>query len=818
MNISYSWLKNYINIDNKTPQQVADDLTSIGLEVDGVEEIESIKGRLKGLVIGEVLTCEPHPDSDHMHVTTVDIGEAEPIQVVCGAPNVAAGQKVVVATIGTILYDGDQSFKIKKSKLRGIESYGMLCAEDEIGIGTDHAGIIVLPADTKIGTPAAEYYNIKSEAVIEVDITPNRSDAVSHYGCARDLAARYSISEPNIKLNKPTVDNFKVDDNSYKIDIDLKDSTAAPRYSGITVSDVTVKESPEWLKNAIESVGLRSINNIVDVSNYVLYALGQPIHTFDADKISGGKVIVRKADEGTQFTTLDGVERKLSGDDIVICNDKKPMCLAGVFGGLESGVTTATKNIFIESAYFNPVLIRKTARRHGLQTDASFRYERGCDPNNTIFVLKFSAMLIKEVAGGRISSEIKDVYPNEIKPAIVDLKYSYVDSLIGQHIDKKDIKTILNALEIKTLNETDEGLRLEVPTYRVDVTRPADVVEDILRIYGYDKVELTTAVHSSLSFSPNPNPHKLQTLVSNMLTDCGFNEIMNNSLTKSSYYAGLKSMPLDNCVKLMNPLSQDLSVMRQTLLFGGLESIARNRNYKALNLKFYEYGNCYYHHPERHHDNVVLSSYSEDNHLALWICGNKGPQSWVRKEEKTSIYELKAYVENTLRKIGLPQFGWEQGKESDIYSNSLTLKTNNKVVGSIGIVKTEILNKMDIDTEVFYADINWTSLLKTAKGHKVLFSEISKFPEVKRDLALLVDQNVKFSDIVKIAQEQEKKLLKSVTLFDVYQGKNLEANQKSYAVTFILQDEEKTLKDTQIDAIMQKIQKALEDKLNAKLR
>lgn len=817
MNVSYSWLKKYINV-NKTAQEVADDLTSIGLEVDGVEEVETIKGGLKGLVVGEVLTCEAHPDSDHLHVTTVNVGEGEPLQIVCGAPNVAAGQKVVVATIGTVLYDGDKSFTIKKSKLRGVESYGMLCAEDEIGVGTSHDGIIVLPADTKVGTLAKDYYNIESEAVIEVDITPNRSDAVSHYGCARDLAARYALSNPEYKLNKPSVDAFKVDDNSYQIKVSVEAAEDAPRYSGVVVAGVEVKESPEWLKKAIESIGLRSINNVVDASNYVLFSLGQPIHTFDADKIDGKHVIVKKLADGTPFTTLDGVERKLSSEDLVICNENEPMCLAGVFGGAKSGITENTKNVFIESAYFNPVTIRKTARRHGLSTDASFRYERGCDPNNTIFVLKFAALTIQEVAGGKIACDIIDEYPAPIKPAVVDLKFDYIDKLVGQHIDKNDIKTILKGLEMEIKNENEEGLTLEIPTYRVDVTRPADVVEDILRIYGYDKINIDSTVHSSLSYSPNPNSHKLQNLISNQLTSCGFYEIMNNSLTKSAYYSALNEYKEENCVRLMNPLSQDLNVLRQTLLFGGLESIARNRNHKSLNLKLYEFGNCYYYHPERHRDDIVLSSYSEDYHLALWIAGNKGPQSWVRKEEKTSIFELKAYVENIMKKAGVTKYEWVDA-ESELFNQAIGLKAGNgKQIAIIGSVNAKLTKAFDIDTEVFFADINWNWLLKALKGHKVLFTEISKFPEVKRDLALLVNNDVKFADIEKVAKQSETKLLKSVTLFDVYQGKNLEPGKKSYAATFILKDEEKTLKDAQIDAIMQKIQKALEDKLGAKLR
>lgn len=817
MNISYKWLKEFLSVD-LSPKQVADDLTSIGLEVEGVEESQSIKGGLKGLVVGEVLSCEAHPNSDHLHITTVNIGQGEPLQIVCGAPNVAAGQKVIVATIGTVLYDGDQSFTIKRSKLRGVESFGMLCAEDEIGVGTSHDGIIVLPTDTPVGMEAKDYYHIENDAVIEVDITPNRSDAVSHFGCARDLAARYAVTHPEYKLIRPSVEGFKVDDHSYPIKVTVEATTACPRYCGVVVSGVTVQPSPDWLRKAIEAIGLHSINNIVDASNYVLYALGQPIHTFDADKIEGAHVIVKTLPEGTPFTTLDGIERKLNGADLVICNEKEPMCLAGVFGGLKSGITEQTTNVFIESAYFHPVSIRKTARRHGLNTDASFRYERGCDPNGTLFVLKYAAVLIQKVAGGKIACDIIDEYPQPIEPVQVELSYDYVNRLIGRDIDKSTLKTILQHLEMEILTETEDALRLSIPTYRTDVTRPADVVEDVLRIWGYDKVEPDLSLNGCLSFSPNPNSQKLQNIVANMLSASGFNEIMNNSLTKSSYYADLSTHKLENCVKLMNPLSQDLSVMRQTLLFGGLESIAFNRNHKIFNLRFYEFGNCYYYHPESHKDEVVLSSYSEDQHLSLWLCGNRNEPSWAQPEQKTSFFQLKAYVENIMRRTGVK--GWIcEDYEDELFRQAIAFKNRNgKVIATLGSVAASILRKMDIDTEVFYADINWNSLLKALKNHTVTYRDIPKYPKVKRDLALLIDQNVAFADIEKIARESEKNLLREVVLFDVYQGKNLEAGKKSYAVSFFLQDEEKTLKDAQIDAIMSKIQKNLETKLGAKLR
>lgn len=820
MNISYNWLKEYINVE-KSAEEVAADLTSIGLEVGQVEEVESVRGGLKGLVVGEVLTCEAHPNSDHLHVTTVNVGEGEPLQIVCGAPNVAAGQKVIVATLGTVLYDGDQSFTIKKSKLRGVESSGMLCAEDEIGVGNSHDGIIVLPADTKVGTKAADYYHLDNDTVIEVDITANRSDAISHYGCARDLAAKYALTNPDIRLTKPSVEDFKVSNNDYAMEVSVEAPEDCPRYTATVVKGVKIGPSPEWLKKAVETIGMRSINNVVDASNYVMCGLGQPIHTFDADRVGERHhVVVRHVAEGTPFVTLDGEERKLSAKDLLICDDKgTPLCLAGVFGGLHSGITETTTNVFIESAYFNPVTIRETARRHGLQTDASFRYERGCDPNETPYILKFAALLIQKVAGGEVAHDVIDIYPTPIERAQVTLQYDYVDALVGRHIDKEVIKTILRHLEMEVTREDERGLALAIPTYRVDVTRPADVVEDILRIYGYDKVEPDLSLKGSLSFSPSPNPVALQNKISDQLSANGFFEIMNNSLTKAAYYTNLQQYKAENCVRLLNPLSQDLAVMRQTLLFGGLESIAHNRNHKIPNLKFYEFGNCYHYHAERAKEDVALAAYQEEYHLAMWTCGNKEAQSWVRPEAKTTIFELKAHVENVLKKLGITAYDYDDC-DDELYDQALTIvaKQNGKRLATLGRVAKTLLKQTDIDTDVFYADINWNTSLSLLKNRKVIYKEISKFPEVKRDLALLVDENVKFGNIKRIAQQCEKKLLKSVTLFDVYQGKNLEAGKKSYAVTFILQDDEKTLKDQQIDAIMQKIQKELEKQLGAKLR
>ncbi|MDD3078281.1 MAG: phenylalanine--tRNA ligase subunit beta [Paludibacter sp.] len=819
MNISYNWLKQYINIDI-TPDELSKALTSIGLEVGGVEEVQTVKGGLEGLIIGEVLTCVDHENSDHLHVTTVNVGAEAPLQIVCGAPNVAAGQKVVVATVGTKLYSGDEIFTIKRSKIRGIESLGMICAEDEIGIGTSHDGIIVLPAETKIGTLAKDYYGIKSDYLIEVDITPNRVDAASHYGVARDLAAYFALKNPAIKLTKPNVDNFSIQNTDLSIPVIVENQEACPRYSAVTISDVTVKESPDWLKNALLIIGLRPINNIVDVTNYVLHELGQPLHAFDADKIAGKEVHVKCMPEGTPFVTLDGVERKLNAADLMICDVEKPMCIGGVFGGHDSGVTEKTKHVFLESAYFNPVSIRKTARRHGLNTDASFRYERGCDPTNTIYVLKRCALLIQEVAGGTISSDIVDIYPKEIKPFEVSITLQKINSLVGKEIGKENIETILNALEMKIAERAEDGYLLHVPPYRVDVQRDVDVIEDILRIYGYNNVEIGEKLISNLSYSSKPDSHKLQNLIAEQLTAQGFNEILNNSLTKGGYYTNLTSFPEANCVRIINALSSDLNVMRQTLLFGGLENIAYNINRRNADLKFYEFGNCYYYHAENKKDDEILSAYSEDFHLGIWLTGNKYAQSWAVAEQKSSIYELKAYIENIFRRMGVNQRKLVIGEYSDdLLSEALTVYSprGNKLA-VYGIVHPKILKKLDIDQEVYFADLNWKALLTEVSKHQVEYTEISKFPEVKRDLALLIDKTVSFAEIEKIAFEAERKLLKNVTLFDVYEGKNLEPGKKSYAVSFILQDETKTLNDKQIDGIMQKMIKNLEGKLDAKLR
>lgn len=820
MNISYNWLKEYVDF-SLTPDEVAAALTSIGLETGGVEEVQTVKGGLEGLVIGEVLTCEDHPNSDHLHITTVNLGSGEPVQIVCGASNVAAGQKVVVATIGAILYSGEESFTIKKSKIRGAESYGMICAEDEIGIGTSHEGIIVLPADAVPGTLAKDYYNIKSDYLLEVDITPNRADGSSHFGVARDLYAYLVQNGYKTALSKPEVDAFEVDNHDLDINVIVENKEACPRYAGVSVKGVTVKESPDWLQDKLRIIGLRPINNVVDITNYILHAFGQPLHCFDADKIAGNTVVVETLPEGTPFVTLDGVERKLSESDLMICSKEAPMCIAGVFGGLNSGATEETKNIFIESAYFHPTWVRKTARRHGLNTDASFRFERGVDPNATIYCLKLAAMMVKEIAGGTISSDVKDIYDNPIKNFIVELSYNKVDALIGKHIPVETIKNIVSSLEMDIVNETNEGVTLAVPPYRVDVQRDVDVIEDILRIYGYNNVEIPTTLNSSLTTKGEEDKsYKLQNLISEQLVGCGFNEMMNNSLTRAAYYDGLESLPAEHSVMLLNPLSTDLNAMRQTLLFGGMESIAHNANRKHADLKFFEFGNCYYFNKEKKGGDKPLAAYSEEYHLGIWVTGKKVTNSWAHPDENSSVYELKAYVENIFIRLGLDMCNLVVGNlTDDLFSTALSVYTRGgKKLAVFGVVSGKIQKAFDIDNEVYFAELNWKELIKAIRSVKIRYQELSKFPAVKRDLALLIDKGIQFAEIEKIAYETEKKLLREVALFDVYEGKNLEAGKKSYAVSFMLQDETQTLTDKVIDKIMSKMVKNLEDRLGAKLR
>ena len=838
MNISYNWLKRYIALTDSA-EQVAQILTSIGLEVGKVEQVQTIKGGLEGLVVGEVLTCVDHPNSDHLHITTTRVApDAEPLQIVCGAPNVAAGQKVIVATVGTVLYDGDEKFTIKRGKIRGEESLGMICAEDEIGVGTSHDGIMVLPADTPVGMPAKEYFGVEDDTLIEVDITPNRADGASHYGVARDLYAYYQAKGIDIQLTKPSVEAFQVQSHALPIEVVVENATACPRYTGVSIKGVTIKESPDWLKKALNTIGIRPINNVVDVTNFVLHEMGQALHSFDADKIKGNKVIVKNATEGQKFVTLDGVERTLSAADLMICNAEEPMCIAGVFGGQDSGISETTTNVFLESAYFDPVSIRKTARRHQLSTDASFRYERGCDPNNTLYVLKRCALLIQEVAGGEIAMEIVDEVKGErlevkdekyFAPFPVEFNIDRAHALIGKELGEELIERILHAMEVEIVSKEGKTWQLGVPRYRVDVQRECDVVEDILRIYGYNNVEFPEKLNTSLSYNPKPNPVALQIRISEQLTAQGFNEILNNSLTKVSYYEPLEGLSLATCVKIMNPLSQDLGVMRQTLLFGGLESIQRNANRKNADLKFYEFGNCYHYNAQKIADRQAkdphwvydpLYAYSEEPHLALWLTGNKTAQSWVQKEEKTSFYTLHAYVNNVLRRLGVNvQLLTSEPLNSELCSDGMVIKApNGKQIGFMGIVNGKLLKAFDIDNPVYYADLDWNMLLKLNKQYKPVINDLPKFPEVKRDFALLVDKSVKFADLAKAALAAEKKLLKAVNLFDVYEGKNLEAGKKSYALSFILQDAENTLKDKQIETIMAKLLKTFEEKFGAKLR
>ena len=828
MNISYKWLKEYVDFD-LTPQEVCDALTSTGLEVDALEEVQSIKGGLKGLYVGKVLTCEMHPDSDHLHVTTVDLGKGEPQQIVCGAPNVAAGQKVIVADLGCVLYDGDKEFVIKKSKLRGVESLGMICAEDEIGIGNDHAGIIVLPEDAKVGMPAAEYYHLESDWLIEVDITANRADALSHWGVARDLYAWLKQNGYKTATHKPGASSFTVDDNSLPIDVEIENTEACKRYACVSITDCEVKESPDWLKNKLTTIGLRPINNIVDITNYVMMALGQPLHCFDADMVKGHKIVVKTMPEGTPFQTLDGVEHKLSDRDLAICNAEEPMCIAGVFGGKGSGTYETTKNVVLESAYFHPTWIRKSARRHGLSTDASFRFERGIDPNGTIEALKYAAQLCKELAGGKVSMEIKDVYPTKMENAVVDLSYNYVHALVGKDIPVETIKSICDSLEMKVLSETDEGLKLEIPAYRVDVQRPCDVVEDILRIYGYNNVEIPTQLKSSLVIKGDEDQkHKLANLVSEQLVGAGFNEILNNSLTKSAYYDEEQNASL---VHIMNPLSSDLNVMRGTLLFGGLESIEHNAKRKQGNCRFFEFGNVYNvngnvnlnanpNPNEKSGDWLKANGYSEENHLGIWLTGKRVEGSWAHADEDTSFAELDAHVDNILARIGA-QPGMLVRKKSDnaIFSAGLTIENRGgKKLIELGVLTKKLQRQFDIDTPVYYAEQNWTALMKLIRKQKVEFTEIAKYPAVSRDLALLIDKNIEFQQIEDIARQTERKFLKRVELFDVYEGDKLPAGKKSYAVNFILQDAEKTMGDKQIEAIMAKLIQNLKKQLNAELR
>ena len=825
MNISYNWLKDYLNIEMQ-PAEVTAALTSIGLETDGLEEVESIKGGLKGLVIGKVLTCVDHPDSDHLHITTVDLGDGQATQIVCGAPNVAAGQTVVVATVGTTLYAPDgASFQIKKSKIRGAESFGMICAEDEIGVGTSHDGIIVITSEPlpAPGTPAAEYFQLQSDWVMEVDLTPNRIDAASHFGVARDLAAYLDCHATHTPLHKPSVEAFAVDRPDGAASVEVLDTEGAPRYCGLTIRGVQVKESPEWLQQRLAAVGLRPINNIVDITNYILLGIGQPLHCFDLAKVKGEKVVVRTVEEGTPFVTLDGVERKLSSADLMICNEEAPMCIGGVFGGLESGVTEATTDIFLESAYFHPTRIRRTARRHGLSTDASFRYERGLDPNATMYALKLAAIMVKELAGGEICGEPVDIYPSKVEPVRVTLAYNYLNNLVGKEIPTETVDAILRSLEMDIVERREGEIEILVPNYRVDVTRPCDVVEDVLRIYGYNNVELTDTVHSSLQFQNfTGEAEKLQRTIAEQLTAQGFNEILNNSLSSERYYTGLTAYPEDHCVKLLNPLSTDLNTMRQTLLFGGLESLSHNVNRKAEDLALYEFGNVYFRNPAAESTaEKPLAPYSEGMRLALWMTGNMRRASWSHAAEEATFYDLKAMVANIFARLGISEreITLTRCTDNNIYSAALDIKTRSgKLLGEMGLVAKAQLVKCDIKQPVVYAQLDWDALVRLALKKKVEFTPLPKTLPVKRDLALLVDKSVTMAQIEATVQESERRMLREVTLFDVYEGKNLPEGKKSYAISITLQDDEKTLQDKQIDAVMNKIITNLQKKVGAELR
>ncbi len=816
MKISYSWLKDYIDLE-QTPEEICTILTQTGLEVASLEEVETVKGGMKGLVIGEVITCEEHPNSDHLSKTTVNIGNGNILSIVCGAPNVAAGQKVVVATVGTILYMGDESFTIKKSKIRSEVSEGMICAEDEIGIGTDHEGIIVLDEWAKVGSSAKDYFKVESDWVIEIDLTPNRIDGASHIGVARDLAA-YLSKEKAVKYMRPSVDDFKVDNHNLNIPVEILNPEACHRYSGVSISGIEVKDSPEWLQNRLKAIGLTPINNMVDITNFVLFETGQPLHAFDAAAITSGKVSVRTLPAGTKMKTLDEEERTLDKNDLIICNEMEPMCIGGVFGGIDSGVKDTTKNIFLESAWFDPVYIRKTARRHGLNTDASFRFERGTDPNGTIYALKRAALLMKEIGGGTITSEIVDIYPVHAEGFSVIVSFANVKRLIGKELGNETIKNILSSLEIEIKGETETELSLVVPPYRVDVKREADVIEEILRIYGYNNVEIPDLVNSSLQTAEKPDRNKVRNTVSEMLTSQGFNEIWSNSLTKAAYYEESKTYPETQTVKILNPLSADLNGMRQTLLFGGLESISHNVNRQSKNLRFYEFGNCYFYKGTNLKDQPA-NNFWEEEHLGLWITGDKEAENWAEKEQPATFYSLKTYVENVLTRLGIILRQLQiNDSENELFSAGLNYKFNNKTLAEFGFVNKKMLKKFDIENPVFYADLHWDAIMLQHKRHEIEFIELPKFPAVRRDLALLLNKSVTFAQLKDAAFKTERQILRDVDMFDVYEGKSIPENKKSYALSFILRDDQRTLNDKQIDKTMQKLITVFKREFEAELR
>lgn len=818
MNISYSWLKEYLKIDID-PSEVSQILTNIGLEVESVEKFEAVKGSMEGLVTGEVLTCKKHPNADKLSVTTVDIGKTDPLYIVCGAPNVAAGQKVVVAPAGTTLYKGNESLTLQNVKIRGELSEGMICAEDEIGIGTSHDGIIVLDDNAPVGKPVKEYYNTESDTIFVIGLTPNRIDSGSHYGTARDLAA-FLNQNSEVKLSKPDVSDFKTDSNDYSVNVIIENPGSCNRYSGVTVTGVTIAPSPEWLQKRLLSIGLNPINNVVDVTNFVLHELGQPLHAFDADKIAGRKIVVKNMPSGTRFTTLDGQEHELSEEDLMICDGDKPVAMAGIFGGLDTGITESTINVFLESAYFNPVSVRRTSKRHGINTDSSFRFERGADPTITTVALKRAALMIKEIAGGKIASGIVDVYPVPINACKVEVCYKNIDRLIGKKIDHEHIKKILLSLEFEVVEEDQSSLQLLVPPYRVDVTREADVVEEILRIYGYNNIEISNSLNGSISYAEKPDREKLVNLISDYLTSNGFYEIMCNSLTKADYYANLKTYIPGRLVKILNPLSNDLSAMRQTLLFGGLETIVHNTNRRNPDLMLYEFGNCYFYDPSVK-EKDPLSNYSEYQHLALFLTGKKHEPNWLVKDELSSFYTLKACVENIFLRLGFPVDEIvinTPEKRDDIFTEGLSFSYKGDLVAEFGTVSKPLLKVFDIKAEVLYADLYWDIITDKLKEHKVRYSGLPKYPEVKRDLSMLLDKTVTYDQIKKLAFKTEKRLLRHVALFDVYEGDRIAKGKKSYAISFVLQDFEKTLIDSEIDEVMEKLMKAYEKELKAQIR
>lgn len=818
MKISYNWIKDYLNIDLE-PLNVSKILTDIGLEVEGMEEWVSVKGGLEGVVIGEVLTCKKHPDADKLSITTVDAGGSQPLQIVCGAPNVAAGQKVPVATIGTILYKGNESFEIKKSKIRGELSEGMICAEDELGLGSSHEGIMILDNDAKPGTPASSYFKIEKDFVFEIGLTPNRIDSGSHFGVARDLAAYLILNEgSDKKAVLPSVKEFKPDNNKYPYKVIIENTTDCPRYSGITISGVTIGESPDWLKNKLRAVGLNPINNVVDITNFVQHEIGQPLHSFDADKIDGKKVIIRNLPEKSKFITLDSVERSLSSRDLMICNSVEGMCIAGVFGGIKSGISASTKNIFLESAYFNPVAIRKTSKRHGLKTDASFRFERGADPNITIWALKRAIMLIKQLAGGEISSDIVDIYPEPVKNAQIEVNYNNINRLIGKEIDPSIVKKIFTLLDIIVIKENGSDLTIEIPAYRVDVKQEADVIEEILRIYGYNNVEVNLHVNSTLSYPEKPNREKIVNIISDHLSANGFAEIMCNSLCPAAWYDHSDDFNKEELVILANPLSSDLNAMRQTLLFGGLNSVIWNINRQNFDLKLYEFGHCYFYHKS---DDPYprVKNYTEKTSLDLFISGNTGKAGWNHKTNPTDFFNIKSSVEMILSRLGIrPDDLTKRESDKKYFSESVTYLFNNKVVAEAGKVSKNYLSKFDIGQEVYWGHIEWDFLFKLIKSYSISFRELPKYPSVKRDLALLLDRSVKFNQIRDIAKRVEKNLLHDVNLFDVYESDSLGTNKKSYAVSFLLRDDLKTMEDKNIEKIMNRLIKAYEEELNAQIR